>query len=214
MREERDEALRDATLFMLPYKFGLQEVLTKVDILREELTHAYEYNPIEHVKSRLKSPDSILDKAYRSGCDLTATAIRAAVLDIAGLRITCSFISDVYEVAAMLTAQPDLTVVSRKDYIAAPKPNGYRSLHLLLEVPVFLSNRVEPVRVEAQLRTVSMDLWASLEHKAAYKFDGAVPDAVAAELRRAADVTRTLDERVEALRGDIARPGREATGSR
>jgi putative GTP pyrophosphokinase len=180
--------------------------MTKVNILRQELTLTHDYNPIEHVKSRLKSADSILDKARRRGYGTTAEEIRAHVTDIAGVRIVCSFTTDVHEVATMLTSQSDLRLLRTRDYIASPKPNGYRSLHLLVEVPVFLSTAVEPVTVELQLRTVAVDFWASLEHKAVYKYRGQVPPAVQEELQQVAGISSALDARIETLRSDIVRP--------
>lgn len=191
------------THFLMPYQCGLDEVMTKVNILRRELTYAHEYNPIEHVESRLKSADSILNKARRLDCGTSLDDIRQNVFDIAGIRVVCSFTTDVYEVCDMLASQADLTLLRTRDYIATPKPNGYRSLHLLLRVPVFLSDRVEPVCVEVQVRTVAMDFWASIEHKAIYKYRGEVPTHVREELQQAASIARSLDSRIENLRPDI-----------
>lgn len=199
-------AIDSLTRFMMPYKFGLAEVLTKVNILREELTYTHDHNPIEHVKSRLKSAESLAAKARRLGCEHSPEDMQAQILDAAGVRITCTFITDVYDVAAMLSRQEDLTVIRTRDYIAQPKLNGYKSLHLIVSVPVFLSDRVKPVCVEVQLRTVAMDFWASLEHKARYKYRGTVPSSVADELRRAGEVTTELDESIERLRADILDP--------
>lgn len=196
------------THFLMPYQSGLDEIMTKVNILRRELTYAHDYNPIEHVGSRLKSADSILNKARRLNCGSSLDDIRANVFDVAGIRIVCSFTTDVYEVADMLASQGDLTLLRTRDYIESPKPNGYRSLHLLLQVPVFLSDRVEPVCVEVQIRTVAMDFWASIEHKAIYKYRGDVPAHVREELQQAALIARSLDSRVEDLRPDIVQsPG-------
>jgi putative GTP pyrophosphokinase len=187
--------------FMLTYQFGIEEVKTKIEILRLEFLHLHQHNPIEHVASRLKSPESIIAKVGRKGVDPSFETIRECITDIAGLRITCSFVSDVYRVAEMLTRQADVTVLAVKDYIGAPKPNGYRSLHLLVQVPVFLSDDVVPVTVELQLRTVAMDFWASLEHKISYKFDHDVPPQVRGELDRAAQTAAELD----ALMADLHR---------
>lgn len=190
---------RDLARFLMVYKFGIDEMMTKINILRDEFTYARAYNPIEHVKSRLKSPDSILAKATRIGVPHTPEAIRENIRDIAGIRITCSFTSDVYRIHDMITRQGDVGLVEVKDYIARPKPNGYRSLHVLVEIPVFMSDRVEPVYVELQIRTVAMDFWASLEHKIYYKHDRAVPAGLREELRVAAETARELDVRMEAL---------------
>ena len=198
---------REFTRFLMSYKFGIDEMMTKINILKDEFTYIHDYSPIEHVKSRLKSADSVLGKTARKGLPLTLDAIRANIHDIAGIRITCSFIRDAYRISDMLTGQQDITVVAVKDYIAEPKANGYRSLHLIVEVPVFMSDRVESVRVEIQIRTVAMDFWASLEHKIFYKYDKAVPEALLDELRDAADVARHLDVKMEGLHEEVRGPG-------
>ncbi|WP_372461012.1 GTP pyrophosphokinase [Rhodococcus yananensis] len=185
--------------FLMVYKFGIDEMMTKINILRDEFTYARAYNPIEHVKSRLKSPESILAKAERKGAPPTLEGIREYVRDIAGIRITCSFISDVYSIMEMITRQGDVAVIEIEDYIARPKPNGYRSVHVIVEIPVFMSDRVESVYVELQIRTVAMDFWASLEHKIYYKHDRDVPEELRDELRVAAETARDLDVRMEAL---------------
>jgi putative GTP pyrophosphokinase len=189
---------------MLTYKFGIDEVMTKVGVLRDELKHFHDDNPIEHLGSRLKSVDSIVAKARRKGIALTPAAIREQMLDIAGVRITCSFVSDIYRVRDMLVAQRDLEVVEERDYIARPKPNGYQSLHLIVRVPVFLSDRVEDVVVEIQLRTIAMDFWASLEHKIYYKYDREVPAHIIDALKLASDVAMTLDTTMERIRDEVA----------
>ncbi|GAB7045664.1 hypothetical protein JCM9534A_07900 [Catenuloplanes indicus JCM 9534] len=196
----------DFSQFMLHYKFGLAEVETKVKILAEELAHKGRGNPIEHVSPRLKTPASITAKAARIGCAMTVDEVRAHIRDIAGIRIVCSFVSDVYTVADMLTRQPDINLLLTKDYIAAPKPNGYRSLHLIVEIPVFLSDRVVAVPVEVQLRTVAMDFWASLEHKIYYKYDPDIPAPLREELVAAAHDAARLDERMERLHREIHGP--------
>lgn len=199
LREVRDEFTR----LRLYYSFGIQEVSTKIDILRQEFENMYDYSPIEHVRSRLKSPDSLLAKALRQGTAFTVPAIREQIRDIAGIRITCSFVSDAYWIARMLSAQPDLTVLTTKDYIANPKPNGYRSLHLIVEVPVFLSTHTEQVPVELQIRTIAMDFWASMEHKLTYKYRTQMPSHVAAEIADAARAAADLDARMGRLRDEI-----------
>ncbi len=190
------------TRMMMPYKFGLDEVLTKINILKEDFTYVHEYSPIEHVTSRLKSPEEISRKAARKGCRLTPDDVRLHVRDIAGVRVTCSFKPDVYLIHELLAAQSDLTVLQVKDYIAAPKPNGYRSLHLAVEVPVFMTDRTEVVPVEIQIRTVAMDFWASVEHKIFYKYNGDVPPGLAEELKEAAAVVDELDTKVDHLHRD------------
>ena len=198
---------------VLEYQFGIEAMKTKIEILRLEFVHLHDHNPIEHVSARLKTPESILAKVVRRGLDPSFESIRASITDIAGLRVTCSFVSDVYRVAEMLTRQTDLTVLATKDYIAQPKPNGYRSLHLLVQVPVFLSDEVVPVTAELQLRTIAMDFWASLEHKIHYKYDREIPAAVREGLDRSARTAAELDELMEDLHRDVHgdvpdRPGR------
>ncbi|GMA22518.1 GTP pyrophosphokinase [Luteimicrobium album] len=194
---------KDVRRLMMTYKFGIDEVMTKVGVLRDELKHFHDDNPIEHVGSRLKSVDSIVAKARRKGIALTPQAIREHMLDIAGVRITCSFVTDIYRVRDMLVGQRDLEVIEERDYIAHPKPNGYQSLHLIVRVPVFLSDRVEEVVVEIQLRTIAMDFWASLEHKIYYKYDREVPHHITDALKLAADVAMTLDQTMERIRDEV-----------
>ncbi|WP_120004867.1 GTP pyrophosphokinase [Nesterenkonia muleiensis] len=210
---------RRLTEFQLHYKFGMDEVLTKINVLREEFEHTRDYSPIEHVNYRLKSLERILDKVQRYGTEPTLEGIRHAIRDIAGIRITTSFVSDAFWVAEMLCSQPDLRVVEVKDYIRKPKPNGYQSLHVILQVPVYLSNRTEFVYVEVQIRTVAMDFWASLEHKIYYTYDGEVPSNILDELRDAAVQAAALDkqmaeirEKVTALREQAPASGQGATG--
>ncbi|WP_308468992.1 GTP pyrophosphokinase [Rathayibacter soli] len=192
---------------MMPYKFGIDEVNTKISILREEFSQLHDYNPIEHVSSRLKTPESIVAKVIRKECDPSFDAIAATITDIAGVRVTCSFGSDVYRVFELLTGQSDVRLITAKDYIAKPKPNGYKSLHAIIEVPVFLSAGPKPVFVEVQIRTVAMDFWASLEHKIYYKYDRAVPQELLDELKEAAETAARLDAKMERLHTEIRGAG-------
>ena len=185
--------------FLMPYKFAVDEVLTKLRILQEEFTHTGEYNPIEHVTGRLKTADSVIEKMRRRGVPPNLDAIREEITDIGGVRVVCSFISDVYRVFELLTAHDDVRVHTVKDYIAKPKENGYRSLHLILELPVFLSNGPVKTLVELQMRTIAMDFWASLEHKIYYKYEKEVPDQLLAGLRDAAEQAGQLDASMEWL---------------
>jgi putative GTP pyrophosphokinase len=187
----------------MTYQFGIDEVSIKVDILRREFERIHDYSPIEHVRTRLKSSESILRKAIRQRTELAEGPIRAEIRDIAGIRITCSFVSDVYWIADMLQGQADLEVLTTKDYIADPKPNGYRSLHLIVQVPVFLSERTELVPVELQIRTIAMDFWASMEHKLAYAYDHELPPHLAQEIDDAAKVAADLDDRMGRLRDEV-----------
>lgn len=193
----------EITRFMMMYKFALDAFETKIEILKEEFQFLHDYNPIEHTKTRLKSPESILNKISRKGCDISLSSIRENIKDIAGLRITCSFVTDIYRISDMLRKQSDLRILDVKDYILHPKPNGYQSLHLLVQVPVYMSDRKEDVYVEVQIRTIAMDFWASLEHKIFYKYNEAVPPRLLQELKEAADSAAALDKRMERLHKEI-----------
>ncbi|QUG42913.1 GTP pyrophosphokinase family protein [Psychrobacillus sp. INOP01] len=201
--EQFQQMKKKMTRMMLLYKFALSELETKIEILREEFLMIHEYNPIEHTNSRLKSPESILKKLNRKGKSISVDSIRENVKDIAGMRITCSFISDIYRVFDMLEKQSDIKVLEVKDYIKNPKSNGYKSLHVLLETPVFMSDAKEIVTVEVQIRTIAMDFWASLEHKIFYKYDQFVPEQLLIELKEAADSAFALDEKMERLHNEV-----------
>lgn len=195
---------RHAQRFMMSYKFAIDETMTKLNILKEELNHDRGYNPIEHISHRLKSPESILAKARRQGHGLSLDEIRDNIRDIAGIRVTCGFISDTYRVCDMLTGQHDVTVLQIKDYIKNPKPNGYKSLHLILQIPVFRADRVEHVNVEIQIRTIAMDFWASLEHKIYYKYDRDIPAHLLDQLKDAAHAANRLDRKMEQIHDEVA----------
>ena len=183
------------------YRCAMMEVETKFNVLNEELSLQYDRNPIETIKTRLKSPESILEKLTRKGLPLTVESIEENLNDIAGVRVICSFPSDIYQLADAFLKQDDITLLQRKDYIAAPKPNGYRSLHLIVETPIFLHDQKRMMRVEVQFRTISMDWWASLEHKIRYKKDLAPEKAayLEGELRQCAELSAALDQRMENL---------------
>jgi putative GTP pyrophosphokinase len=198
-----DTRLREIERQLLVYRFGIDEVMTKITILRDEFRLTHAYNPIEHLGSRLKSYESIVAKARRKGIEVTPEALRAHIFDIAGVRITCSFVSDLYRVRDMLLRQRDLTLLEERDYIARPKATGYKSLHLIVQVPVYLSDRVEDVVVEIQLRTIAMDLWASLEHKIYYKYEREVPRHLTDSLKLAADVAWSLDRTLERIHHEV-----------
>ncbi|MCZ4550046.1 MULTISPECIES: GTP pyrophosphokinase [Mycobacteriales] len=189
--------------FMLPFQFAINEIVTKIEILRDEFAYLNDYNPIEHISSRVKSPESLLAKAHRRGIPVDPASLQDQLDDIAGVRVTCSFITDAYRLTELLCAQPDVMTLQTKDYIANPKPNGYRGLHTIVETPVNLSTGQIPVKVELQVRTIAMDFWASLEHKIYYKYDKAVPAHLLDELTVAADTANTLDERMQAIRNEI-----------
>lgn len=202
---EQFKQLKDeVTRFMMLYQFALSELETKIEILKEEFHLLHDYNPIEHTKSRVKSLESIINKVGRKGLVLSLPVIKENIKDIAGLRITCSFISDIYRICQMLQNQSDLKVLEIKDYIKSPKPNGYRSLHMLVEVPVYMSDGKEYICVEIQIRTIAMDFWASLEHKIFYKYNQYVPKELINELKEASDNANRLDQQMERLNRDIS----------
>lgn len=207
LTQEQVEDLRalrhDFSRLLMEHRFVVDELLTKISILRQESSHTHSYNPIEHITSRVKSPQSLLEKVTRRQLPLDIDVIRTAITDIAGIRITCSFIADTYHVLDLLTSQDDVRIVEIKDYIAHPKPNGYKSLHAILEVPVFLNGGPTPVICEVQIRTIAMDFWASLEHKIHYKFAGEVPDRLIEELTQTAEVASQLDRRMEQLHAEV-----------
>ncbi|HJF30551.1 MAG TPA: GTP pyrophosphokinase family protein [Sporosarcina psychrophila] len=194
---------KEMTRFMLAYKFALDEVSTKINILEEEFQLIHEYNPIEHINTRLKTPESIIQKAIRKDIGLSMSSIKENMRDIAGIRINCSFNSDIYKLSEMIQKQKDIEVIEYKDYIQNPKPNGYRSLHLILKIPVFMTDRVEHVFVEMQIRTIAMDFWASLEHKIFYKFNKSVPEKITKELKEAAESANELDQKMANLHKEI-----------
>lgn len=198
------EALKQEIVrFMMTYKFAVDELTTKVEILKQEFQYMHDYNPIEHVTSRVKSPESILQKAVRKQVPLTLPSIRENIRDIAGLRIVCSFVSDIYKISEMLQKQAGLSVAECKDYIKRPKPNGYRSLHLIVQVPVFMTEGIEKVWAEIQIRTIAMDFWASLEHKLNYKYNYEIPQPLLDELCTAAEAVAQLDSRMERIHQEI-----------
>lgn len=205
LRAMRDEFQR----FLMEYRFGLREVETKLAILQDEFQQMHDYNPIEHVSSRVKSPDSIVEKVGRKGIEPDFASIRSHITDVAGVRVTCSFVRDAYRLFDLLTRQDDIRVLVVKDYIAEPKENGYKSLHAIVEVPVFLSTGRVDVPVEVQFRTIAMDFWASLEHKIYYKYESQVPEQLLVELKAAADTAAELDVKMERLHRELHGPAGE-----
>ncbi|MBU9727660.1 MULTISPECIES: GTP pyrophosphokinase [Diplocloster] len=193
----------ETTMFL--YNSALKEVGTKLEILNDEFQHIHRYNPIEHIKSRIKLPESIVKKLKKNGYESSIENMVKYVNDIAGVRVTCSFTSDIYRLAEMIGNQSDLKVLSIKDYIKAPKESGYKSYHMLVTVPIFLSDSVVDTKVEIQIRTIAMDFWASLEHKIYYKFEGNAPDYISRELRECAEMISKLDARMLSLNEAIKR---------
>lgn len=181
------------------YRCAMMEVSTKFNVLDEELSLQYDRNPIEAIKTRLKSPESIMDKLSRRGLPFSAESIEQNLNDIAGVRVICAYISDIYMLRDALLRQDDIVLVQEKDYIKNPKTNGYRSLHLIVETPIFLHDQKKQMRVEVQFRTMAMDWWASVEHKLRYK-KPAAPEEVNSELKECAEISADLDKRLEKLR--------------
>ncbi len=194
------ERLNDFSTMMAYYRCAIMEIETKFNVLNEEFSLQYDRNPINGMKSRLKSLASIKGKMEKKGLPFTVENIEENINDIAGIRVICSFPNDVYMLADALLKQDDITLVKKKDYIENPKPNGYRSLHLIVSVPIFLAKEKRPMKVEIQLRTIAMDFWASLEHQLRYKKDFEFTENMAKELLYCADLSAELDSKMESLR--------------
>ncbi len=185
---------------MAYYRCAMMEIETKFHVLDQEFSLRFDRNPINSIKSRLKKVVSIKDKMEKKGQPMTAEAIEKTLHDIAGVRVVCSFLDDVYLLADALLKQDDITLIEKKDYIQNPKPNGYRSLHLIVSVPIFLAEEKRPMQVEIQLRTIAMDCWASLEHQLKYKKSFAFTEEMMQELHRCAVLSTELDDRMDKLR--------------
>ncbi len=188
---------------MMMYNCAIREIRTKLEVLNDDLGARYERNPIEHINARIKSPESIAKKLKNKNLPICSDSIPNNLNDVAGIRVICSFIDDIYTIAGMLIRQDDVRLVKMKDYIEHPKPNGYRSLHLILEVPVFFADVTRPMRVEVQIRTIAMDFWASLDHHLRYKKNVKDAQEIENELRRCADVISKTDEDMLKIRKRI-----------
>jgi len=188
---------------LLIYRSALKEINTKLEILNDEFQHVHRYNPIEHIKSRIKTSESIVKKLKKKGYESTIENMVEYVDDIAGIRIICSFTSDIYHIAEMLVNQNDIKVLEIKDYIKSPKQSGYKSYHMLVTVPIFLSDKKIDTKVEIQIRTVAMDFWASLEHKIHYKFEGNAPAHIQDELVECARMVSDLDTKMQSLNEEV-----------
>ena len=190
--------------FMMMYSSAIKEIRTKFEILNDDLSVTYNRNPIEMIKSRIKTPDSIVNKMHRKGLEITMNSLIYNIEDVAGVRVICSFIDDIYEVANMLVSQDDVTLISVKDYIKNPKPNGYRSYHMIVEIPVFFANRRQNIKVEVQLRTIAMDFWASLEHGMKYKREIEGSERIVAELKDCAEKISEIDRKMQEINYSIS----------
>ncbi len=193
---------------MMMYTCAIREVKTKLEVLNDELSVCNQRNPIEMIKSRVKKPMSIIEKLQRRGFEVSMESMLENLDDIAGIRVICSFVDDIYQVADMLTRQDDVKVLAIKDYIKKPKPNGYRSYHMIIEIPVFFSHVKQQMRVEVQIRTIAMDFWASLDHQLKYKRElVADSDAISQELKECADMIAYTDEKMLSIRRNIESQG-------
>lgn len=201
--QETLKILEEFDVLMMRYDSAIREVRTKLEILNDELSLLAEQSPISSVSSRRKKPFSILEKLKRQGDSISLGSIQENLNDVAGIRVICSFVDDIYKVARMLVQQDDIKLIRVKDYIQNPKPNGYRSYHMIVEVPVFFSNEKRPMRVEVQIRTVAMDFWASLEHQMKYKQDIDNADEIMTELKECADTIAETDMKMLKIREKI-----------
>ncbi|MEI3522109.1 MAG: GTP pyrophosphokinase family protein [Anaerosacchariphilus sp.] len=191
---------------MMMYSCAIREMRTKLEVLNDELSVHHQRNPIEFITSRVKKPLSIVEKLHRYGVPVSVESVEKNLNDVAGVRVICSFIDDIYTVADMLLRQDDITLIKKKDYIEHPKDNGYRSLHLIIEIPVFFSNQKKNMRVEVQIRTIAMDFWASVDHQLKYKQDiedVENADELSAELKECADIIAQTDARMQAIKNKI-----------
>ncbi len=193
------EIFQDFQKIMMMYSCAIREVRTKFEVLNDELSVTCNRNPIEMIKSRVKKPQSILNKLKRKNFEISMASVMQNLNDVAGIRVICSFVDDIYKVAEMLSRQDDIKVIEVKDYIKNPKDNGYRSYHMIIEIPVFFSDAVQDIRVEVQLRTIAMDFWASLEHTMKYKKDISNPDEIAKELKSCADLISRADFKMQEI---------------
>lgn len=205
----QDDSVLSWNTAMLIYNSALKEMGTKVEILNDEFQHVHQYNPIEYVKTRLKTPESIVKKLKRYGHEDSIQNMIEYCNDIAGIRIVCSFTSDIYRLADMIGKQNDITVISIKDYIKNPKPSGYKSYHMIVTIPIFLSDRMVDTKVEIQIRTIAMDFWASLEHKIYYKFEGHAPSYISHDLQECSKIVSELDEKMLMLNEAILKAKEE-----
>jgi len=198
-----EEKIEEMSETLLIYRSAIKEVKTKLDILDDELKIRRKRNPIEYMKSRVKTPGSIMGKLQRRGLEMSIESAKENLNDIAGIRVICSFVGDIYDISKMLTRQDDIRLIEEKDYIKNPKANGYRSLHLVVEVPIFFSDHEELVRVEVQIRTIAMDFWASLEHKLYYKTSGESPVHITNDLKECADLIASTDMRMQDIQKEV-----------
>lgn len=202
INEIKDQELQFKKI-MLMYRSALKEIETKVNIISDEFQMLYSYNPIEHIKTRIKSPESIVKKLKKKGYNVTYSNLIENLNDVAGIRIVCSFIPDIYKIVEMFDNLSDITIVEKKDYIKNPKESGYSSYHLIALVPVSFSSGTIDVKVEIQIRTIAMDFWASLEHKIKYKYSESLPVGILAELKECSQMVNILDNKMSRLGNNL-----------
>ncbi len=195
--------LNGFAILMQTYSAAIKEIRTKLEILDDEFHVKHNHNPIHHIEYRLKTPDSIINKLKKKNLDLSIESIKGSITDVAGIRVICNYIDDIFEIASLLTNQDDIKLIRQTDYIKSPKPNGYRSLHLIVEVPIFLADATEHVPVEIQIRTIAMDFWASLEHKLKYKSDSEISNDLRLRLKNCAESIADLDCEMQAIYKEI-----------
>ena len=201
--EEITGHFKDFARFMTMYNCAIKEIQTKFEVLNDDFSVTYRRNPIEMIKSRVKKPGSIVGKLKRKNLPLTMESVLDNINDVAGVRVICSFIDDIYMISEMLASQDDVEIIEVKDYIKNPKPNGYRSYHMIVEIPVFFSNMRMNMRVEVQLRTIAMDFWASLEHKMKYKKNIEGAEKIIEELTNCAEIIAAADEKMQRINNEL-----------
>ena len=207
--ESFDGTVRQYMAQMQLYDAAIKEIKTKLEILDNEFSIKYDHNPIHNIEARLKSPRSIMEKLIRRNLPLTVDSLKEGMNDIAGIRVICNYLDDIYHIADLLTAQDDVKPLLRRDYIKYPKESGYRSLHLVVEIPVFLAERTEQVKCEVQIRTIAMDFWATLEHKLKYKASSDVSEALRERLKICAEAITEVDVEMQEIHKDILKERNE-----
>ena len=209
LRREAEEVAKvisrtkEFTNLMTLYRCALMEIETKLNVLNEEFSLQYDRNPFESIESRLKSPTSIVEKMMSKGIEINVENMEGEIFDIAGIRVVCSFKEDIYRLADLLVQQDYILLLARKDYIENPKPNGYRSFHIIVDIPIFLSEGKKHMKVEVQFRTIAMDFWASVDHKLKYKKELKHPEEVVARLKKCADNLAKMDDEMEEIRQSL-----------
>ena len=203
-KEERIQVfISELKTFYLKYTAAMNETATKIEILNEDFKTRYNHSPIEHIETRIKEPESLIKKMLRNNVPFDLSILENQIYDIAGVRVVCSFIQDIYAIVEMIQDNEEITIIKTKDYIKNPKPSGYRSFHMILKVPVYLTTGKEYVYVELQIRTMAMDFWASLEHRIKYKYDGIIPEDVQEELIQCAETISQADKQMMHLHNKV-----------